>query len=258
MIRKNARIKVARSFCNAGRRCISFRFLRSRTSGYCYLLRRRHFPLACRRYVVPGLCKMADVPMSPHINVPKGGKFFHTGISISDSTSHECIAMHLLVPCVGSRRKYSSTDTRIFDLQVPVFRLASPLSRHSKLLRSVKQSSFSDCSSRMTICTWCSDTFLPLRISIAGISTLTSLLQVAIDIFEYQYTSIPVHQCTSFTRAIVQADIIHWPADQASRNSENMSTTWKRNPLILLILPLPRSRVAASRMMRSATAGLAQ
>lgn len=103
----------------------------------------RHFPLACRRYVVPGLCKLADVPMSPHINVPKGGKFFHTGIS--DSTSHECIAMHLLVPCVGSRRKYSSTDTRIFDLQVPVFRLASPLSRHSKLLRSVKQSSFSDC-----------------------------------------------------------------------------------------------------------------
>lgn len=53
--------------------------------------------------------------------------------------------MHLLVPCVGSRRKYSSTDTRIFDLQVPVFRLASPLTRHSKLLRSVKQSSFSDC-----------------------------------------------------------------------------------------------------------------
>lgn len=118
VIRKNARIKLARSFCNAGRRCISFRFLLSRTSGYCYLLRRRHFPLACRRYVVPGLCKMADVPMSPHINVPKGGKFFHTGISISDSTSHECIAMHLLVPCVGSRRKYSSTDTRIFDLQV--------------------------------------------------------------------------------------------------------------------------------------------
>lgn len=145
VIRKNARIKLARSFCNAGRRCISFRFLLSRTSGYCYLLRRRHFPLACRRYVVPGLCKMADVPMSPHINVPKGGKFFHTGISISDSTSHECIAMHLLVPCVGSRRKYSSTDTRIFDLQVPVFRLASPLTRHSKLLRSVKQSSFSDC-----------------------------------------------------------------------------------------------------------------
>ncbi|EMF11117.1 uncharacterized protein SEPMUDRAFT_109227 [Sphaerulina musiva SO2202] len=39
---------------------------------------------------------------------------------ISDSTSHECIAMHLLVACVGSRRKYSSTDTRIFDLQVAI------------------------------------------------------------------------------------------------------------------------------------------
>lgn len=136
VIRKNARIKLARSFCNAGRRRIFFRFLLSRTSGCCYLLRRRHFPLVCRRYVVPGLCKMADIPMGPHINVPKGGKFSHTGIS--DSTSHKCIAMHLLVPCVGSRREYSSTDTRIFDLQVPVFRLASPLSRHSKLLRSVK------------------------------------------------------------------------------------------------------------------------